>query len=92
MVNGQSLTRKKKRPDRLVAGDVWQFSLDIVPKGKRRPVPTLLRWKVIGWHWGQYAWHLQSIDGEHDCYLLEFAPQYESMKYLGSLPDESPAT
>jgi hypothetical protein len=28
------------------------------------------------------------LDGEHYCYLLEFAPQYEDMTYIGHLDQD----
>lgn len=72
-----------ERPGRLRVGDVWEFWAEVHVKGKRKPVDKLLQWEVIGWHRGQYAWELQSLDGEHKAYLMEFAPSYEEMRYIG---------
>jgi len=83
-------SKENERPDRLVAGDVWEFEWEVQVKGKRKPQPQKLKFKVIGYHHGQCAWQLASLDGEHYCYLLEFAPQYEDMTYIGHLDqDES---
>lgn len=72
------------RPDRLRVGDVWEFLVEVNVKGKRKPVDKLLQWEVVGWHDGQYAWELQSLDGEHRTYLMEFAPCYEEMRFVRS--------
>ena len=74
----------KERPNRLRVGDMWEFWTEIHVKGKRKPVEKLLQWEVIGWHNGQYAWELLSLDEEHREYLMEFAPSYEDMRFLGS--------
>lgn len=73
-----------ERPDRLRVGDVWEFEIEIYVKGKRKPIGKLLQWEVMGWHNGQYAWELQSLDGEHKIYLMEFAPGYEEMRFIGT--------
>jgi hypothetical protein len=72
------------RPDRLRVGDVWEFWTEVNIKGKTKPVDILLQWEVVGWHNGQYAWELQSLDGEHKTYLMEFAPSYEEMRFIRS--------
>jgi hypothetical protein len=83
-------SKENERPDRLIAGDVWEFEWGVQVKGKRKPQPQKLKFKVIGYHPFQFAWQLKSLDGEHYCYLLEFAPQYEDMTYIGHLDqDES---
>jgi hypothetical protein len=81
-------SKENERPDRLIAGDVWEFELEVQVKGKRKPQPQKLKFKVIGYHHGQCAWQLASLDGEHYCYLLEFAPQYEDMTYIGHLDQD----
>lgn len=73
-----------ERPNRLRAGDMWEFEMEVYVKGKQKPVDMLLQWEVIGWHNGQYAWELQSLDGEHKTYLMEFAPSYEEMRFIGT--------
>jgi len=73
-----------ERPDRLRAGDVWEFWTEVNIKGKPKPVEILLQWEVVGWHNGQYAWELQSLDGKHKTYLMEFAPSYEEMRFVRS--------
>jgi hypothetical protein len=83
-------SKENERPDRLIAGDVWEFEWEVQVKGKRKPQLQKLKFKVIGYHHGQCAWQLTSLDGEYYCYLLEFAPQYEDMTYIGHLDqDES---
>jgi hypothetical protein len=83
-------SKENERPDRLIAGDVWEFEWEAQVKGKRKPQLQKLKFKVIGYHPFQCAWQLMSLDGEHYCYLLEFAPQYEDMTYIGHLDqDES---
>jgi hypothetical protein len=83
-------SKENERPDRLIAGDVWEFEWEVQVKGKRKPQPQKLKFKVIGYHPFECAWQLKSLDGEHYCYLLEFAPQYEDMTYIGHLDqDES---
>jgi hypothetical protein len=72
------------RPDRLRVGDVWEFWTEVNIKGKTKPVDILLQWEVVGWHNGEYAWKLQSLDGEHKTYLMEFAPSYEEMRFIRS--------
>ena len=73
-----------ERPDRLRVGDVWEFWTEVNVKGKQKPVEILLQWEVVGWHNGEYAWELQSLDGEHKTYLMEFAPSYEEMRFVRS--------
>ena len=73
-----------ERPDRLRAGDVWEFWTEVNIKGKPKPVEILLQWEVVGWHNGEYAWELQSLDGKHKTYLMEFAPSYEEMRFVRS--------
>jgi hypothetical protein len=73
-----------ERPNRLRVGDIWEFWTEVRVKGKKKPVEKLMQWEVIGWHEGQYAWELLSLDGEHREYLMEFAPSYEDMRFLGS--------
>ena len=72
------------RPDRLRVGDVWEFWTEVNIKGKTKPVDILLQWEVVGWHNGEYAWELQSLDGKHKTYLMEFAPSYEEMRFVRS--------
>ena len=73
-----------ERPDRLRAGDVWEFWTEVNIKGKPKPVEILLQWEVVGWHNGEYAWELQSLDGKYKTYLMEFAPSYEEMRFVRS--------
>jgi hypothetical protein len=62
---------------------VWEFEMELPVKGRRRPVSQVRRWKVVGWHTGQYAWELISMDVEqHRTYLNLFAPQYEEMTFI----------
>lgn len=75
--------KQEERPNRLRKGDMWEFWTDVRVKGKQKPVEKLLQWGVIGWHRGEYAWELLSLDGEHKVYLDEFAPLYEDMRFLG---------
>jgi hypothetical protein len=77
--------KENERPDRLIKGDVWEFELEVQVKGKRKPQVKKLQFKVIGYHHGECAWQLVSLGGEHYCYLLEFAPQYEDMTYIGNI-------
>jgi len=81
-------SKENERPDRLIAGDVWEFEWGVQVKGKRKPQLQKLKFKVIGYHPYQCAWQLMSLDGEHYCYLLEFAPQYEDMTYIGHLDQD----
>jgi hypothetical protein len=81
-------SKENKRPDRLIAGDVWEFEWEVQVKGKRKPQLQKLKFKVIGYHQGQCAWELMSLDGEHYCYLMEFTPQYEDMTYIGHLDQD----
>jgi hypothetical protein len=71
------------RPNRLIKDDVWEFELEVKVKGKRNLQLRKLQFKVIGYHNGECAWQLMSLDGEHYTYLLEYAPQYEDMTYIG---------
>ena len=73
-----------ERPDRLRVGDVWEFWTEMNVKGKQKPVDKLLQWEVMGWNNWEYAWELQSLDGEHRTYLMEFAPSYEEMRFVRS--------
>ena len=73
-----------ERPDRLRVGDIWEFWTEVNIKGKPKPVEILLQWEVVGWHNGEYAWELQSLDGKHKTYLMEFAPSYEEMRFVRS--------
>ena len=72
-----------ERPDRLCVGDVWEFLTELHVNGKRKTVDKLLQWEVKGWNNWECAWELQSLDGEHRTYLMEFAPCYEEMRYIG---------
>lgn len=72
------------RPDRLRVGDVWEFWTELHVNGKRKTVDKLLQWEVKGWNNWEYAWELQSLDGEHKTYLMEFAPCYEEMRFVRS--------
>ena len=75
--------KQEERPNRLRKGDMWEFWTEVRVKGKQKPVEKLLQWEVIGWHHGEQAWELLSLDGEHKEYLMEFAPSYEDMRFLG---------
>jgi hypothetical protein len=79
-----SVSVKKQRPARLVAGDIWEFEMEVMVKGKRKPQDVTLQWVVKGYHPGECAWQLQSLDGQHYVYLWEHAPQYEEMTYIGT--------
>lgn len=75
---------KEQRPDRLVVGDIWEFETDVKVKGKRKLQTVTLQYEVKGYHPGECAWQLQSLDGQHYVYLWEHAPQYEEMTYIGT--------
>jgi hypothetical protein len=84
------VSKENERPDRLIAGDVWEFETEVMVKGKRKPQDVTLQCVVKGYHPGECAWQLQSLDGQHYVYLWEHAPQYEDMTYIGHLDkDES---
>jgi hypothetical protein len=73
-----------ERPDRLRVGDVWEFLTELHVNGKQKTIDKLLQWEVKGWNNWEYAWELQSLDGEHRTYLMEFAPSYEEMRFIGT--------
>ena len=75
---------KQKRPDQLVEGDIWEFETELMVKGKRKPQLVTKQWIVVGYHRGECAWQLKSLDGQHYEYLLQYAPQYEEMTYIGT--------
>jgi hypothetical protein len=75
---------KEQRPDRLIVGDIWEFETEVWVKGKRKPQVVTLQCVVKGYHHGECAWQLQSLDEQHYVYLLECAPQYEEMTYIGT--------
>ena len=75
---------KEQRPDRLIVGDIWEFETEVKVKGKRKPQVVTLQCVVKGYHHGECAWQLQSLDEQHYVYLLERAPQYEEMTYIGT--------
>jgi hypothetical protein len=75
---------KEQRPDRLVVGDIWEFETDVKVKGKRKLQTVTLQWEVKGFHHGECAWQLESLDGKHYIYLWEHSPQYEEMTYIGT--------
>lgn len=77
--------KENERPDRLIAGDVWEFETEVQVKGKRKPQLKKLQFKVNGYYKGECAWQLMTLDGEHYIYLMELAPQYEEMTYIGRL-------
>ena len=82
------MMRKAERPDRLIAGDVWEFETDVPVKGKRKPQTVKLRCEVTGYPQGGSVRRLKSLDGKHYIYLWECAPQYEEMEYIGTLSTE----
>ena len=71
-----------KVPDRLRVGDIWEFETEVKERGKMKP--RTMQWRVVQWHAGELAWQLQSLDGKHFTYLMDFAPQYEDMKFIGT--------
>lgn len=77
--------KENKRPDRLIAGDVWEFETEVKVKGRRKLQLMRLQFEVVGYHRGECAWQLKSLGGEHYTYLMECAPQYEDMTYIGPL-------
>lgn len=79
-----SVSVKKQRPDRLIAGDIWEFEAEVKVKGKRKFQDVTLQCVVKGYHPGECAWQLQSLDGQHYVYLWEHSPQYEEMTYIGT--------
>jgi hypothetical protein len=92
LTHGQKLALEKvvpeslERPNRLIEGDIWEFEAELKVKGKRKLQNLTLQWEVVGWHQGQHAWQLRSLDGRYIEYLLEFSPQYEAMDYVGKVP------
>ena len=79
---------KEQRPDRLIISDIWEFETEVMVKGKRKPQTVTLQCVVKGYHPGECAWQLQSLDGQHYVYLWENAPQYEEMTYIGTKKDD----
>ena len=75
-------SQESERPDRLKAGDIWEFETDVKIKGKIKP--QKMQWQVMLFHQGELAWQLKSLDGKYLTYLLEFSPQYEEMKFIGT--------
>ena len=75
---------KEQRPDRLIVGDIWEFETEVWVKGKRKLQAVTLQWEVKGFHHGECAWQLQSLDEQHYVYLWGSAPQYEEMTYIGT--------
>jgi hypothetical protein len=71
-----------KVPVRLRVGDIWEFETEVKERGRMKP--RTMQWRVVQWHTGELAWQLQSLDGKHFTYLMEFAPQYEDMKFIGT--------
>lgn len=69
-------------PDHLRVGDIWEFETEIKERGKMKP--RTMQWRVVQWHAREFAWQLQSLDGKHFEYLMDFAPQYEDMKFIGT--------
>ena len=69
-------------PDHLRVGDIWEFETEVKERGKMKP--KIMQWRVVQWHAGEFAWQLQSLDGKHFEYLMDFAPQYEDMKFIGT--------
>lgn len=78
------VTIKEQRPDRLVVGDIWEFETEVMKKGKRKPQVATVRAEVKGYHPGECAWQLQSLEGDYYFYLWEHAPRYEEMTYIGT--------
>jgi hypothetical protein len=68
----------------LVIGDIWEFETEVKVKNKRKLQAVTLQWVVKGYHPGECAWQLQSLDEQHYVYLWEHAPQYEEMTYIGT--------
>ena len=71
-----------KVPNHLRVGDIWEFETEVKERGKMKP--KTMQWRVVQWHAGEVAWQLQSLDGKHFEYLMDFAPQYEDMKFIGT--------
>jgi hypothetical protein len=71
-----------KSPNCLKVGDIWEFETEIKERGRIKP--RTMQWRVVQWHAGELAWQLQSLDGKHFTYLMDFAPQYEVMKFIGT--------
>ena len=69
-------------PAHLRVGDIWEFETEVKERGKMKP--KIMQWRVVQWHAGEFAWQLQSLDGKHFEYLMDFAPQYEDMKFIGT--------
>jgi len=69
-------------PSRLRIGDIWEFETEVKERGKIKP--RIMQWRVVQWHAGELAWQLQSLDEKHFTYLMDFAPQYENMKFIGT--------
>jgi len=77
--------KEAERPDRLIAGDVWEFETEVKVKGRSKLQLMRLQFEVVGYHRGECAWQLKSLSGGHYTYLMECAPQYEDMTYIGPL-------
>lgn len=75
-------SKATKSPFRLRVGDIWEFETEVKERGKIKP--KTMRWRVMKWHAGVLAWQLQSLDKKHFTYLMDFAPQYEEMKFIGT--------
>ena len=75
-------TKAINTPSRLNVNDIWEFETEVKERGRMKP--RTMQWRVVQWHTGELAWQLQSLDGKHFTYLMEFAPQYEDMKFIGT--------
>lgn len=70
-------------PDRIRAGDIWEFETDVLVKGNRKMKPMTLQWEVVGWHHGELSWQLKCLNEKvlspQYIYLLTHEPQYTEM-------------
>lgn len=88
LVNLQNKTTKTiNPPSRLNVNDIWEFETEVKERGRMKA--ETMQWRVVQWHVGESAWQLQSLDGKHFTYLMDFAPQYEEMKFIGTFEQSS---
>lgn len=75
-------TKAINPPSRLRVNDIWEFETEVKERGKIKS--KTMQWRVVQWHARELAWQLRSLDGKHFTYLMDFAPQYEEMKFIGT--------
>lgn len=62
--------------NRLRLGDIWEFEMDVVLKGKKRRQPLTLQWEVTAWFDGDRTYQLKCLDARvtEILYLNTFDP------------------